>query len=48
MMIPLEISGDVRIEGQSLDVNLYYHILRKSRIQVPEGAKLVVLLVDSE
>ncbi|KAB8213181.1 hypothetical protein BDV33DRAFT_185268 [Aspergillus novoparasiticus] len=46
IMIPLHICGEVTIEGLVLDTDHYYHIARECKIDVPEGAKLSVLVIS--
>ena len=46
IMIPLRISGEVKVDGHALDMDHYYHIPKECSIEVSTGAKLVVLVIS--
>ncbi|PYH41006.1 uncharacterized protein BP01DRAFT_360768 [Aspergillus saccharolyticus JOP 1030-1] len=46
IMIPLEVCGEVYMEGLALDTSHYYHIFRECSVEVSEGAKLTVLVIS--
>jgi hypothetical protein len=46
IMIPLHILGEVKVEGSVLDVDHYYHIPAECDIEVPDTAKLIVLVIS--
>lgn len=48
MVIPLHIVGEVQVEDLHLDEKNHYHIQRPCYIDVPEGSKLVALIIDSK
>lgn len=46
IMIPLHITGNIYVDGSVVNTDHFYHIPRKCDIEVPEGAKLVALVID--
>ncbi|KAJ5946408.1 hypothetical protein N7454_003247 [Penicillium verhagenii] len=47
IMIPISIQGDVKLEGMEVSMDNYYHILQECTLDIPEGGKLVTLIVDN-
>jgi hypothetical protein len=44
---PLHVSGDVKLGGYTIDSHHYYYVVVKSDIYVPEGGKLVMLVISN-
>jgi hypothetical protein len=45
-MVPLHICGKIEMEGLNLDMDHYYHIQEDTGIKIPEGGKLVIILLS--
>lgn len=46
-MIPISIRGDVKLDGVEVRMDSYYHVLQECILDIPEGGKLVALIIDN-
>lgn len=43
----MSIRGNVQIHGMAVDTKHYYHILQECSLDIPEGGRLVALIIDN-
>lgn len=46
VLIPLHVIGEVKIGVRAVDTDNYYSIFTECEVEVPEGGKLVALIVS--
>lgn len=46
IVIPLYVSGMVKVGGQEVDTDHIYHILSKCFVEIPDDGKLAALVMD--
>jgi hypothetical protein len=46
MLIPLQVTGDVKLGEMLVDTDHYYKILTECEVEVSQGGKLVALIVS--